>query len=69
MTKDLLRVDEVAEMFRVSESTVRRWASEGKIKSIHTPGGCLRLISDDVDKILKNPKICERDKRDDISCT
>ena len=38
-TERLLTPHEVAEMFRVDPKTVARWASNGWIGSIRTPGG------------------------------
>ena len=35
----LLTTAEVAALFRVDESTVARWANEGRLKAIRTPGG------------------------------
>lgn len=41
MEKQFLRVDEVADMARCSECTVRRWVSEGRIVALHAPGRLL----------------------------
>ena len=39
---------EVAGVFRVSGKTVTRWATEGKLSSVRTPGGHRRFRRDDV---------------------
>jgi excisionase family DNA binding protein len=36
---DLLTPREVAEMFGVRTTTIARWAREGKLTALHTPGG------------------------------
>jgi excisionase family DNA binding protein len=44
----LLRPGEVAAMFGVNAKTVARWAKEGRIRSIRTPGGHMRIYAEDV---------------------
>ena len=44
---------EVAAMFRVDPKTVTRWASQGRIPSIRTPGGQRRYPADAVEKLLR----------------
>jgi len=39
----LLTTPEVAELFGVSQKTVVRWAQQGTISSIRTPGGFYRF--------------------------
>lgn len=39
----LLTPAEVARMFRVDAKTVTRWANEGRLSSIRTPGGHRRF--------------------------
>lgn len=38
----LLTVKEVARVYRVDPRTVNKWAKDGVIKSVRTPGGRLR---------------------------
>lgn len=47
----LLTASEVAEMFRVAEGTVYRWARDGFIPSV-TVAGTVRFHQADVDRIL-----------------
>jgi len=54
-TNDLLRPREVAELFSVRTATIARWAREGKLAPLRTPGGhrrysragILRLLADE----------------------
>lgn len=46
--RELLTPKEVAAMFRVDAKTVARWAANGKLKSLKTPGGHHRFYADDV---------------------
>lgn len=46
--KTYLTPNEVAELLMVSPTTVRLWASEGKIKSSATPGGHRRFLRTDI---------------------
>jgi hypothetical protein len=50
----LLRLSEVAEMFRVVPKTVTRWSTEGKLASVRTPGGHRRYPEAGV-RALLNP--------------
>jgi excisionase family DNA binding protein len=51
----LLRSQEVAEIFDVTERTVINWASAGKLPSLRTIGGHLRFRRDDVMRLLNPP--------------
>lgn len=48
----LLRVSEVANKFRVTHSTVRRWAKAGKLTTVRTLGGHHRFMPREVDAFL-----------------
>ena len=56
-TERLLTPHQVAEMFRVDPKTVARWASNGRIGSIRTPGGHRRFRESEVRALL-----AERDR-------
>jgi excisionase family DNA binding protein len=58
MTPDvvLLTTSEVAELFRVDQSTIRRWIDEGRIASITLPGGRKRYRRSDIEAILAGDK-------------
>lgn len=45
---DLMTPHEVADAFRVDPKTVTRWARQGKIRFIRTPGGHRRYVAADV---------------------
>ena len=51
-TERLLTPHQVAEMFRVDPKTVARWASNGWIGSIRTPGGHRRFRESEVRALL-----------------
>lgn len=48
----LLTSSEVAAMFRVKIHAVSRWAKDGKIASLRTPGGHLRFRESEVRALL-----------------
>jgi excisionase family DNA binding protein len=48
----LLRPREVAEMFGVRTPTIARWAREGKLTAVHTPGGHRRYRLRDIRTLL-----------------
>jgi excisionase family DNA binding protein len=51
----LLRSQEVAELFDVTERTVINWAAAGKLPSLRTIGGHLRFRREDVARLLAPP--------------
>ena len=51
-TERLLTPHQVAEMFRVDPKTVARWASNGWIGSIRTPGGHRRYRETEILALL-----------------
>jgi excisionase family DNA binding protein len=53
MTDKTYKVNEVAQIARVSEWTVRQWMNDGKIKYFRLPSGGIRFTQDTVDKLLK----------------
>lgn len=48
----LLTTSEVAELFRVDQSTVRRWIEEGRMAAVTLPGGRKRYRRTDIEAIL-----------------
>ncbi|MCW2621515.1 MAG: binding domain, excisionase family [Frankiales bacterium] len=48
----LLTPGEVALAFRVDRKTVARWAADGRLSSIRTPGGHRRFREDEVKTLL-----------------
>jgi len=50
---NIMTCGEVAELFRVNVKTVARWAKEGKLTSIRTPGGHRRYLKSEVEALLR----------------
>lgn len=48
----LLLPAEVAHLFRVHPRTVKRWADEGRLEYIRTPGGTRRYLASRVNALL-----------------
>lgn len=48
----LMRSSEVGALFGVDKHTVCRWASEGKIASVKTPGGHYRFHPDYIAQLI-----------------
>jgi excisionase family DNA binding protein len=46
--KTLLRVEEVAGFFRVTERTVRLWCEHGHLEAERTPGRSIRITRESV---------------------
>ena len=54
ISKELLTIREVAELFGVHQRTLRRWDEEGKLKSIRVGKfGHRKYRKTDVDRMLK----------------
>lgn len=56
MKTDLLTTKEVANLFNVVEATVTRWAKNGELKCIRTPGNHRRYYADEVHALLRRWK-------------
>lgn len=50
---ELLTTGDIARLFRVDPKTVTRWANEGRIASIRTPGGHRRYPRAEVEALLR----------------
>lgn len=48
----LLTPGEVAAIFRVHSKTVTRWARDGRVSAIRTPGGHHRFLASEVRALL-----------------
>ena len=48
----LYRVQEVAELFKVSKRTVERWIKNGDLKTVKLPGSLVRVSSDNIDEMM-----------------
>jgi len=52
----LLTVRELASVYRVDPRTIQRWAKNGRLKAVPTPGGRLkRFRAADVEALLTDP--------------
>lgn len=49
----LMTPSEVAVVFRVDPKTVTRWAKEGRLSSLGTPGGHRRFHADEVQLLME----------------
>ena len=52
-TRSMLKPAEVAELMGVDAKTVSRWAKEGRLRAIRTPGGHRRFYRSDIENYLK----------------
>ncbi len=53
MAERLLTLKQAAERLNVHPATVRRWADNGSIASVRTPGGHRRFSPDEVERIIR----------------
>lgn len=52
VNRELMTMKEVAELARVSSSTISRWVSSGKIPAIVLPSGQIRFVREDIEAML-----------------
>jgi excisionase family DNA binding protein len=53
-TKDIMTINEVAELLGFTPFTIRRWIKKGLIKGIQVnPHGKWMIMKEEVDKLLK----------------
>jgi len=55
--KTYLTPGEVADLLMVSSAAVRRWAAEGDLKAMTTPGGHRRFLPEDVERFASQKNI------------
>ena len=53
MNERLMTAGEVAKIFRVDPKTVTRWANQGRLRSVKTPGGHRRYFETQVKELLE----------------
>lgn len=56
VVQSLWTAEQVAAFFQVNKRQVLRWISEGKMQSVCTPGGGLRIQQSEIDRILQESK-------------
>jgi excisionase family DNA binding protein len=54
---ELMRPREVCDAFRVDPVTVTRWANQGKLATVRTPGGHRRYSRDEVTALLAGSRV------------
>ena len=50
---ELLTLDEVASIFKVSKGTIRNWTNAGRLACVRTPGGQRRFRKTDIERALE----------------
>lgn len=60
MSSELITSAEVAELLRISRSTVTRYARLGQLPAIRLPSGYLRFRREDIERLLRQAD-AERD--------
>ena len=53
MAERLLTIKQAAERLNVHPATVRRWADDGSLSSVRTPGGHRRFSAAEIDQIMR----------------
>lgn len=61
----LKTVKQVADIFMVSERTVKRWLAKEKMKSIKI-GGTVRITDEEIERIKAGVSQCNKDNMKDI---
>src|SRR3954462_7653341 len=59
---DLLRPREVARLFGVRPTTIARWARDGKLRPVLTPGGHRRYLRSEMEALLGSAGNAELDQ-------
>lgn len=53
MTTNYIKVEKVAQIFDVSQYTVRGWLKTGKLKGAKSPGGQWRVTQDELERFAQ----------------
>ena len=61
-TGELMTTGEVASLCRVDPKTVARWASEGRISSVRTPGGHRRYDRQEIMGLIEATRRARRER-------
>lgn len=64
MTERLLSVSEAARELGVSETTIRRWADEGILRTIRLPTGGRRFRRDEIERMKRAMGLLEGGESD-----
>lgn len=56
---ELMTVAEVAEVLRIADETVHRWAREGKLPYVPMPSGLKRFRRADIESLLRGDQPAE----------
>lgn len=63
MSEKYFSISEASKRLGVHTGTVRRWANEGKINCVRTPGGRRRFSEDEILRLLGKPSFFEVGKK------
>ena len=64
--KTYLTPGEAADLLMVSSAAVRRWAAEGKLNALTTPGGHRRFLPEDVKQFARQKNIAMDSSADEV---
>jgi excisionase family DNA binding protein len=53
--KELITVEEAAEILKVRRETIRRYIKDGHLKALTLPGGDYRLHEKNIESMLRRP--------------
>lgn len=57
MSKSLLRVNEAAELLKVSRWTVYRWLADGRLQGTKLGKGTIRILRDSVTRLINDNRV------------
>jgi len=52
LMEELLTIQEVADIFKVSKHTLRQWDKQNKLKPLKTPGGHRRYLKSHIEFLI-----------------
>jgi putative resolvase len=52
LMEELLTIQEVADIFKVSKHTLRQWDKQNRLKPMKTPGGQRRYLKSQIESLI-----------------